>query len=60
MKKVKAFWKSKNPFRPNIEDLGYSKIIEVPSDTDMEELEDFAKEDSMEGYRFDRFEILAE
>ncbi len=56
--KVKAIWRSKNPFRPDIDSLSYSKTVEVPDDTDMEELKKFAIEDSLEGYFFTKFEIL--
>lgn len=56
MKIVKAIWKSKNPFKVNPDDLQYSKTIEVRTDTDMEQLKEFAIEDSKEGYSFVRFE----
>ena len=56
--KVKAYWKSKNPFIPDVEKLGYSKTVEVPDDTDLEQLKEFAIQDSMEGYFFDRLEII--
>lgn len=56
--KVKAYWKSINPFRINIDELGYTKTVEVPNDTDLKVLEDFAKEDSKNGYRFDKLEVI--
>jgi len=56
--KVKAYWVSINPFRPNVNDLAYTKIVEVPDDTDMEDLKKFAEKDSKEGYRFDKFKKL--
>jgi hypothetical protein len=56
--KVRAYWKSINPFHPDIDQLSYSKTVDVPDDTDLKVLEDFAKEDSRNGYRFDRLEIL--
>ena len=56
--KVKAYWKSKNPFIPDPTKLEYSKTIKVQNDMDLKELEDFAKEDSMEGYSFDRLEVV--
>lgn len=56
--KVKAHWKSINPFQPDISQLGYTKTIEVPDDTDMKELEEFAKNNSKEGYKFDKLEKL--
>lgn len=56
--KVKAIWKSKNPFNPDINQLRYSKTVNVPDDTDMEELEKHAKNDSQEGYVFDKFEPI--
>ena len=58
MKKVKAYWKSKNPFIPNVNLLTYSKTVEVPDDTDMEELKEFAIADSRESYTFDRLEEI--
>lgn len=56
--KVKAIWRSKNPFHPDIDRLSYSKTVEVPDDTDMDELKKFAIEDSLDGYFFSKFEIL--
>ncbi|NQU54088.1 MAG: hypothetical protein HQ522_16285 [Bacteroidetes bacterium] len=54
--KVRAYYKSINPFRPNIEDLRYSKTVDVPEGTDMEVLEKFAIEDTRSGYVFDKIE----
>lgn len=56
--KVKAYWKSKNPFLPRWEDLAYSKTVDVPDDTDMDELEQHAKDDSKDGYVFDKLEKI--
>lgn len=56
--KVKAIWRSKNPFHTDIDRLSYSNTVEVPDDTDMEELKKFAIEDSMDGYVFLNFETL--
>ena len=56
--KVKAICKSINPFIPDVNQLSYSKTIEVPDDTDMEQLKQFAIEDSRQGYRFDRLEVI--
>ncbi len=56
--KVKAYWKSKNPFLPDVEDLSYSKTVEVPDNTSLEDLKKFAIKDSREGYSFDKLEKL--
>lgn len=56
--KIKAYWKSLNPFNPDIDKLGYAKTIYVPDDTDLKEIEQFAKDDSKNGYRFDKIEVL--
>lgn len=56
--KVKAIWRSKNPFHPDIDRLSYSKTVEVPDDTDMDELKKFAIEDSKDGYVFINFETF--
>lgn len=58
--KVKAFWKSINPFIPDINQLGYSKTIEVADDIDLKVVEQLAIEDSRSGYKFDRLEIVSE
>lgn len=55
--KVKATWKSINPCNPDINQLGYAKTVIVPDDTDLKELEKFAKEDSRNGYRFNKLEV---
>jgi hypothetical protein len=55
---IKAHWKSKNPFHPDINQLSYTKTVEVPDGTDMKVLEEFAKEDTKPGYLFDRIEVL--
>ena len=56
--KVRAHWKSINPFIPDIDQLGYTKTVDVPDDTDMKFLEEAAKQDSRNGYRFDKIEII--
>lgn len=56
--KVKAHWKSINPFHPDISRLSYTKTVEVPAGTDLGVLEDFARKDTIEGYRFDRLEEI--
>jgi len=56
--KVKAYWKSKNPFHPDINQLGYTKTVEVPDNTDLKDMEQFAKDDSRNGYRFDKIEVV--
>ena len=56
--KIKAIWKSKNPFHPDVTQLSYTKIVEVPDDTDMEELKQFAIKDSRPGYTFDKLEKI--
>lgn len=56
--KVKAFWICKNPFE-DIDRMSYTKTVEVPDDTDMEVLKRFAEEDSKQGYRFEKFEVLS-
>ena len=58
MKKIRAYWKNKNPFIPDINQLIYTKTIEVPDDIDMEQLKIFAIEDSKQGYIFDKFEVI--
>ena len=50
--KVKAIWRSINPFLINVDQLSYSKTVDVPDDTDMDELKQFAIEDSLPGYAF--------
>lgn len=56
--KVKAYWKSINPFHPDPNQLGYTKTVDVPDDTILDELKDFAEADSRSGYVFDKFEVL--
>lgn len=56
--KVIAYWKSINPFHPDISRLSYTKTVEVPDGTALGALEDFAREDTKEGYRFDRLEVI--
>ena len=56
--RVKAIYRSDNPFEPRIEDLGYSKTIEVSDDIDIKWLEKMAKEDTKEGYYFEKLEKL--
>lgn len=56
--KVRASWKSINPFRPNVDELGYTKTVEIPDGTDLKEIEQLAKDDSKNGYRFDKIEVL--
>ncbi len=58
--KVKAYWKSTNPFIPNVDLLGYSKTVDVPDNTDMGQLKEFAISDSRDGYVFEKFEIIEE
>ena len=55
--KIRARWKNKNPFG-EIDRLSYTKTVEVPDDTDLKILEQFAKEDTLEGYQFDKIEVL--
>lgn len=55
---IKATWKSKNPFIPDVTELGYTKTVKVPDDTDIKVLEDFAKEDTLDGYVFEKIEII--
>lgn len=56
--KVMAYWKSINPFHPDISRLSYTITFEVPDGTDLGVLEDFARKDTIEGYRFDRLEEI--
>ena len=56
--KVKATWISINPFIPDFDQLGYSKTIDIPDNSNLEEIERFARKDSINGYRFDKLEIL--
>lgn len=56
--KVKAIYRSKNPFLPNVKDLRYSKTVDVPDDTSMEVLEEFAKEDCRKNYELQSIEKL--
>ncbi|MAX23413.1 MAG: hypothetical protein CMJ19_02820 [Phycisphaeraceae bacterium] len=56
--KVKATWKSKNPFHPDISQLGYTKTVDVPDDTDLEELKQYAISDTRNGYLFDKLEVI--
>lgn len=58
--KVKATWRNKNPFEPNIDRLSYTKTVEVPDDTDMDVLKEFAITDSKQGYVFIKFEKIDE
>ncbi len=50
--KVKTYWRSDNPC--------YTKTVEVADDTDMEELKQYAINDSKNGYHFHKFVILEE
>lgn len=54
--KIKAFWKSNNPFIPDPTALVYTKTVEVPDNTDLKKLEEFAKSDTLPGYHFDKIE----
>jgi len=56
--KIKAIWRRINPFHPNISQLAYSKTIEFPDGTALKDIEEFAKEDSRNGYRFYKLEVL--
>lgn len=56
--KIKAHWKSINPFHPDPNQLGYTKTIEVSDDMDLTEIEQFAKDDTITGYKFSKIEIL--
>lgn len=56
--KIRAYWKSKNPFNPDISQLVYTKTVEVPNDSNLKVLEKFAIEDTQPGYVFDKIEIL--
>ena len=56
--KVKAYWKNKNPFHPDISQFGYTKTVDVPDDTDLADIEKFAKDDCRNGYRFDKIEVI--
>lgn len=58
--KIKAHWKSKNPFNPDIDRLAYTKTVEVPDDTDMDVLKQFAVEDTKPGYKFVMLEKIDE
>ncbi len=56
--KIKATYKNLNPFHPDINRLGYSKTVEVPDDTNMDQLKQAAIEDTRNGFRFDKIEKL--
>ena len=57
--KIKAHWKNKNPFA-DIGRLRYHKEVEVPDDTDLKIIEQFAKNDTKEGFVFEKLEILTD
>ena len=50
--KVRAKYTASNPFHPDVTRLTYTKTVEVPDDTDWEQLKQFAIDDTLPGYRF--------
>jgi hypothetical protein len=57
--KIKAYWKNKNPFA-EIDRLAYSKTVELPDGTDLENIRQFAIEDTKDGFVFDKLEVLTD
>ena len=60
--KIKAIWKPviRNPFIPNMYMIPTDqfKVVEVPDDTNIKQLEEYAKQDTPDRYVFDRIEIV--
>jgi len=60
--KIKAIWRPiiRNPFNPNVHMIPVDqfKVVEVPDNTNMEQLEEYAKQDTPDRYVFDRIEVV--
>lgn len=48
--KVKVTWRNKNPFTPRIENLGRFSEANVDDDMKFDDIEEFAKEATPEGF----------
>jgi hypothetical protein len=58
--KVKATWRNKNLFSPRIEDLGRVSEADVDDDMPFEDIEDFAKEATPDGFFLKQIEYGTE